>query len=117
MKVSHKESCVLMDQSVNILGLTWSRRQSTSVKDKRGRGVVADMICVLMLPFTLATIRATMRMVRVAEKCALGVPCAAGPICSADGEGGGEGGKLAESSTVEGERDTHTDKTWAGGSH
>ena len=51
------------------------------------------------------------------------VPCATGPICSADGEGGGEGGKLAESSTAKGrerererERDTHReDKTWMGG--
>lgn len=44
----------------------------------------------------------------------IGVPCATGPICSADGEGGGEGGKLAESSTAkerERERDTHTGKT------
>lgn len=42
----------------------------------------------------------------------VGVPCATGPICSADGEGGGEGGKLAESSTAKGERErekeTHT---------
>lgn len=52
-----------------------------------------------------------------------GVPCATGPICSADGEGGGDGGKLAESSTAKGERerergkDTHTgiDKTRMGG--
>ena len=35
----------------------------------------------------------------------VGVPCATGPICSADGEGGGEGGKLAESSTAKGERE------------
>lgn len=43
----------------------------------------------------------------------VGVPCATGPICSADGEGGGEGGKLAESSTAKGERErhTHTGKT------
>lgn len=35
----------------------------------------------------------------------MGVPCATGPICSADGEGGGEGGKLAESSTAKGEKE------------
>lgn len=35
----------------------------------------------------------------------MGVPCATGPTCSADGEGGGEGGKLAESSTAKGERE------------
>lgn len=33
------------------------------------------------------------------------VPCATGPVCSADGEGGGEGGKLAESSAAKGERE------------
>ena len=50
------------------------------------------------------------------------VPCATGPICSADGEGGGEGGKLAESSTAKGERqrdrerETHReDKMWMEG--
>lgn len=46
------------------------------------------------------------------------VPCATGPICSADGEGGGEGGKLAESSTAKGERERQThlvDETWMGG--
>lgn len=44
------------------------------------------------------------------------VPCSIGPICSADGEGGGEGGRLAESSTVKGERETDRgDRTWRGG--
>ena len=38
------------------------------------------------------------------------VPCATGPICSADGEGGGEGGKLAESSTVKGEKDREKER-------
>lgn len=28
------------------------------------------------------------------------VPCPRGPVCSADGDGGGEGGRLAESSTA-----------------
>lgn len=39
-----------------------------------------------------------------------GVPCATGPICSADGEGGGEGGKLAESSTAKGERERERER-------
>lgn len=32
------------------------------------------------------------------------VPAAGRPTCSADGEGGGEGGRLVESSTAEGEK-------------
>lgn len=42
------------------------------------------------------------------------VPCPRGPVCSADGDGGGEGGRLAESSTAEGQREretTHSGKT------
>lgn len=35
----------------------------------------------------------------------VGVPGATGPVCSADGDGGGEGGRLAESSTAKGERE------------
>lgn len=31
------------------------------------------------------------------------LPCSRGPNCSADGEGGGDGGRLAESSTMKGE--------------
>lgn len=48
----------------------------------------------------------------------VGVPAATGPACSVDGEGGGEGGKLAESSTAKGEREKERqqeDKTWMGG--
>lgn len=45
------------------------------------------------------------------EVC-VGVPAATGPTCSADGEGGGEGGKLAESSTAKGE--TEREKETAG---
>lgn len=41
------------------------------------------------------------------EVC-VGVPGATGPVCSADGEGGGEGGKLAESSTAKGKRERET---------
>lgn len=32
------------------------------------------------------------------------IPAAGRPTCSADGEGGGEGGRLVESSTAEGEK-------------
>lgn len=79
-------------------------------------------VCLEFFFFFLTTLTTThthhLEWSEWVEVC-VGVPCATGPICSADGEGGGEGGKLAESSTAKGERERdrqhREDKTWMGG--